>query len=173
MQSYRRPPFVLAIAVSNWRHPRAKGEKFYDPFLFLYLASLDGTELLGAPFKVRRNMDKSVHSKGAKRGPPVSRTIEDAGAGAGAESVDPAAALAKRVKKKQKKHNKRERARRTQAAMQADPALAKSVQGLIKERQTARDAKDWGAADAIREKLKQKGVRVTDTPSGTVWHVID
>ena len=134
---------------------------------------LDGTELLGSPLKVRRNVDKLAQTKGAKRGPPASHKTEEAGGAAAAAPLDPAAALAKRVKKKQKKHNKREKARRTQAAMQADPALAESVQRLIKERQTARDAKDWNSADAIRDKLKAKGVRITDTPSGAVWHLID
>ena len=41
---------------------------------------------------------------------------------------------------------------------------------LLKERQTARDKKDWSAADEIRSQLKSQKIEVKDTPSGQVWN---
>ena len=41
---------------------------------------------------------------------------------------------------------------------------------LVVQRQAAREAKDWGTADALRDELSAMGVVVEDTPSGPVWH---
>ncbi|HJL59376.1 MAG TPA: DALR domain-containing protein, partial [Candidatus Thalassarchaeaceae archaeon] len=40
---------------------------------------------------------------------------------------------------------------------------------LLIKRAAARDAKDWGAADAIRDELAALGVTVQDTADGPVW----
>lgn len=40
---------------------------------------------------------------------------------------------------------------------------------LIKEREEAREKKDWPRADKIREELKKMGVEVIDTRDGTIW----
>lgn len=40
---------------------------------------------------------------------------------------------------------------------------------LIKERETARKAKDWAKSDELRDKLRKQGLEVKDTPHGTVW----
>ncbi|MHC5653317.1 cysteine--tRNA ligase [Stappia sp. ICDLI1TA098] len=45
----------------------------------------------------------------------------------------------------------------------ADPALAARVDGLIAERKAAREAKDWGEADRIRDLLAAEGVVLKDT----------
>ena len=43
------------------------------------------------------------------------------------------------------------------------------VQQLIDERAAAREQKDYARADEIREKLKQMGIVLEDTPERTVW----
>jgi len=47
------------------------------------------------------------------------------------------------------------------------------VRGLIKERNRAREIKDWQQADDIREALKEKGVLLKDGPSGTTWELAE
>lgn len=44
---------------------------------------------------------------------------------------------------------------------------------LIKERQTARDAKDWAKSDELRDTLAEQGISVRDTPDGTIWSRIE
>lgn len=43
---------------------------------------------------------------------------------------------------------------------------------LLSERKQAREAKDWGKADTLREELKERGIVVRDTPNGQVWQRI-
>ncbi len=43
------------------------------------------------------------------------------------------------------------------------------VEALVRKRQEARAAKDWAAADAIRDELAALGVAVMDGPEGSVW----
>jgi cysteinyl-tRNA synthetase len=45
------------------------------------------------------------------------------------------------------------------------------VQELLTQRQTARERKDFAAADAIRDGLREAGVQVEDTPAGPRWTV--
>ena len=45
------------------------------------------------------------------------------------------------------------------------------IRGRMAERDRAREAKDWTAADAIRDELAAKGVELRDRPSGTDWTV--
>ncbi len=49
--------------------------------------------------------------------------------------------------------------------------VREQVETLLNERAAARDAKDWAAADAIRDKLAELGVTVQDTPEGPVWNI--
>ncbi|MFZ5798082.1 MAG: cysteine--tRNA ligase [Desulfobulbus sp.] len=51
--------------------------------------------------------------------------------------------------------------------------LAPDVDRLLRERERARQLKDWPAADGAREELLKKGITVRDTASGTVWEKID
>ena len=65
----------------------------------------------------------------------------------------------------------------------ADPAFARGDQGglhetvnalvalALQQRTAARERKDWAAADAVRDQLKQAGVAVEDTPHGPRWTV--
>jgi cysteinyl-tRNA synthetase len=43
------------------------------------------------------------------------------------------------------------------------------VEELIKNRKQARNNKDWKTADEIRDKLKEMGIVLEDTPQGTKW----
>jgi cysteinyl-tRNA synthetase len=43
------------------------------------------------------------------------------------------------------------------------------IEGLIKERELARAAKNFKRADEIRKQLEEKGIVLKDTPQGTEW----
>ena len=45
------------------------------------------------------------------------------------------------------------------------------VLAKIEERKAAKKAKDFAAADAIRDELLAKGIVIKDTREGVVWHV--
>ena len=53
----------------------------------------------------------------------------------------------------------------------ADPAarIAPLVDALIEQRAAARGARDFAAADALRDRLAAAGVEVRDSPSGVEW----
>jgi cysteinyl-tRNA synthetase len=48
-------------------------------------------------------------------------------------------------------------------------SLDKEIQALIMQRDQARQAKDWGSADRIRDELAARGIELYDTPEGTKW----
>ncbi len=48
-------------------------------------------------------------------------------------------------------------------------ALDSEIEALIEERTAARKAKDFKTADAIRDKLKEMGIILEDTPQGVKW----
>jgi cysteinyl-tRNA synthetase len=52
-----------------------------------------------------------------------------------------------------------------------DPAdlVGPFVDALLAERLRARAARDWAAADAIRDRLLAAGIELHDTPDGTTW----
>lgn len=50
-------------------------------------------------------------------------------------------------------------------------ALGALVEGLVAQRQEARAARDFQAADRIRDMLAQAGVQLADSPQGTRWSV--
>jgi cysteinyl-tRNA synthetase len=43
------------------------------------------------------------------------------------------------------------------------------IDGLVRERDEARAARDFARADALRDELAARGIKLEDTPSGTVW----
>jgi len=65
--------------------------------------------------------------------------------------------------------------------LQSDPAawlegevsddLRVEVEGLLEQRATARAAKDWPAADRIRDRLTELNVVVMDGPQGATWRL--
>ena len=44
-----------------------------------------------------------------------------------------------------------------------------AIEDLVSRRQAAREAKDWAAADSLRDELSALGVVVEDTPAGPIW----
>lgn len=50
---------------------------------------------------------------------------------------------------------------------------APEIDALIKEREQAREAKDWSKADQLRGKLREMGIEVVDGPNETLWRKID
>jgi cysteinyl-tRNA synthetase len=53
-----------------------------------------------------------------------------------------------------------------------DPALTGELEELIAERREAKKAKNYGRADEIRQALKERGIILEDSPSGTTWRRI-
>lgn len=53
----------------------------------------------------------------------------------------------------------------------AAPALARIVERLIGDREAAREAKDFAAADRIRDELSEAGIQLEDSPAGTHWSI--
>jgi cysteinyl-tRNA synthetase len=51
----------------------------------------------------------------------------------------------------------------------ADPALVAWMNERIAARQAAREARDYGCADAIRREIEERGIVIEDTPGGTRW----
>jgi len=50
------------------------------------------------------------------------------------------------------------------------PDISDEQKALIQERQTARDAKDWGKSDELRDQLSAQGLQILDdTPYGPIW----
>jgi hypothetical protein len=54
-----------------------------------------------------------------------------------------------------------------------DPAdlVRPFVEALLDQRIRARDARDWSAADAIRDRLLAAGIELHDSPAGTTWEL--
>jgi len=53
-----------------------------------------------------------------------------------------------------------------------DAETVRWIEGKILERVTAKKARDFAAADAIRNELKARGIQLEDRPDGTVWKLI-
>ena len=55
----------------------------------------------------------------------------------------------------------------------ADDALREKIDGLVSARVAARAAKDWAAADRIRDELAALKVEVMDSKDGATWRFRD
>jgi cysteinyl-tRNA synthetase len=54
-----------------------------------------------------------------------------------------------------------------------DPAAFRPLLDLLLDlRERARAARDFAAADAIRDRLADSGIRVEDRPGGPRWHLL-
>ncbi len=62
---------------------------------------------------------------------------------------------------------------RTADASAEASALDALVQTMITQRADARAAKDWAAADRIRDAIAAAGITLEDTPDGTHWTLLD
>jgi cysteinyl-tRNA synthetase len=49
------------------------------------------------------------------------------------------------------------------------PVVDGLVTTILEQRAQARERKDWAAADAIRDRLAELGLAITDTPAGPRW----
>ena len=58
----------------------------------------------------------------------------------------------------------------TSAALAAVDVL---VHAEVRRREDARARRDWAEADAIRDRLKEAGIEVTDTADGPQWSLLD
>jgi cysteinyl-tRNA synthetase len=54
---------------------------------------------------------------------------------------------------------------------QLNHAVDVLVAGLLEQRAQAREAKDWATADAIRDRIKEAGIEIEDTPEGAKWSI--
>lgn len=52
-----------------------------------------------------------------------------------------------------------------------DEDLQSYVEDMIIKRKEAKDNKDYGLADQIRDELKEKGISLKDSAQGTTWHM--
>jgi hypothetical protein len=53
-----------------------------------------------------------------------------------------------------------------------EATLGPLVDALVDARAAARDAQDWAAADALRDRLLAAGVEINDSPEGTSWRLL-
>ena len=52
------------------------------------------------------------------------------------------------------------------------PALAPEDHELVKQREAARQRRDWATSDTIRNELLTKGIQLMDTAEGTEWYLV-
>ncbi len=50
--------------------------------------------------------------------------------------------------------------------------ISKEQEQLIKDREKARESKDYGASDQLRDQLQSQGIGVRDTEQGSVWFLV-
>lgn len=56
-----------------------------------------------------------------------------------------------------------------QGMAEESPATLQRIQALMAQREEARQAKNFEKADAIRRALRDEGIALSDTESGTFW----
>ena len=56
-----------------------------------------------------------------------------------------------------------------QASLAQSDLDVSQIELLIARRNTARTAKDWAAADRLRDELLEMGIAIKDGPNGTTW----
>jgi len=59
------------------------------------------------------------------------------------------------------------------AAAQNDELLDKVVGVMLDMRETARQNKDWGTSDQIRDRLAEIGIQIKDSKTGATWKTIE
>jgi cysteinyl-tRNA synthetase len=61
----------------------------------------------------------------------------------------------------------------TDATLPSGPLGASAIEDALAVRHALKRARNFRAADAVRDELKQRGVTVEDTPSGVRWRLCD
>ncbi|SQC91774.1 Cysteine--tRNA ligase [Cedecea neteri] len=56
-----------------------------------------------------------------------------------------------------------------QGGAQADDGEVAEIEALIKQRNDARQSKDWALADQARDRLNEMGIVLEDGAGGTTW----
>ncbi|MDR1211670.1 MAG: cysteine--tRNA ligase [Spirochaetaceae bacterium] len=57
---------------------------------------------------------------------------------------------------------------RKEASSESEESV-REIEGLVAERAAAKKARDFDAADRIRDELKKRGIALEDGPGGTIW----
>ena len=50
-----------------------------------------------------------------------------------------------------------------------EPELDSEIEALIQQREQARKEKNWKLSDEIRDRLRDMGIEIQDTPQGVKW----
>lgn len=56
--------------------------------------------------------------------------------------------------------------------MEKQQQLSAELMDLLEQREKARAEKDWARSDALRDRLREKGIIVKDTKTGQTWEVV-
>ncbi|MBI3759663.1 MAG: cysteine--tRNA ligase, partial [Deltaproteobacteria bacterium] len=116
---------------------------------------LNTARALGNVFDTVRALNRALDASDPAKVGPLSAALREIGGVIGIGQSDPVAYL--------------DRTRRAHLDAQAvNPA---EVERLIADRIAARKARDFKRADEIRAQLKEKGIALEDTPSGTKWTI--
>jgi cysteinyl-tRNA synthetase len=128
-----------------------------SPFLADFCTAMDddlnAARALGIVFDALRELNRRLDAGDVAGATAMRLDLARAGAALGILGQDPARFLAAL----------RERGRTRAGLSDTD------IEAAIAERNEARRRKDFRAADAIRERLREQGILLEDTPSGTLW----
>ena len=136
------------------------GRSFPDRFHAALDNDFSTAQALGLLFELTRAINHFAGQKKAKkRGAPVVRPALDAFALV-AESIG-------LLQMNSQEFQEEVKAKRL-ASLGLD---APTIEAKLEERESARTAKEWDRADALRKELEGQGIQVMDSPGGVEWRV--
>jgi len=100
---------------------------------------------MGAVFEAVREANRALSAGDGARAASLIATVQELTGALGFDLTDDAPAAA------------------------GDAAGDAEIDQLVRERDEARAARDFGRADVLRDELTARGITLEDTPSGTVW----